>query len=258
MIKHDFRQAMCNLYFPCAVIALVVFLVYGDYEDIFYGGSDGLLGMLQYSVTLSYLPYLIPVLVVMPYAGCLQEELHSGYRYSTLSRSNRRAYLRGKIVTAFFSGVLVMLLSILIFLLIAGSVSYYGFSIGGYEIFGQYGTLQRLFNMKMPGVVLILKIFLLLLYAGYWSLLSLLCVLLVKNQYLALALPFFINLVTRYCAMSLGLYVLHPYYHTLSLGVQFPNAPLGGVPISVGYYLISYVVFGWLFCKKMKEVWNDE
>ncbi|MBQ3783570.1 MAG: hypothetical protein II838_09040 [Lachnospiraceae bacterium] len=258
MIKHDIRQAICNLYFPVAVLVMVVFLLYGDYEDIFYGGSDGLLGMLQYSSTLSYVPYMIPIVAALPYAGALQEELRSGYGYSTLSRSSKTAYLRGKILTAMGSGAAVMLLASILFLIIAGNCTHYGFTIGGYEIFNHYGTLQSMIEGKQMILVLVIKIVLLSFYAAFWSLLSLVCVVMAKNQYLALAFPFFANLVIRYCVAYLHLFYLHPFYHTLSGYVLFPKAKMAGIPISVGYFIVSYFLLGWLFGKKMEDKWKNE
>lgn len=247
MIKHDMRQAFLNIYFPIAVVAAFAFLFYGDYEDIIYGGADGILGILQYSSTLSYVPYILPVVAALPYAGCYYEEIHSGYYYFSQFRCNRKKYAMGKTVTALISGMTVTMIACVLFLVAAGLVNCYGFRIGGYEMFYGSGNLLSFFHSGHNWIVLLCKVLLLCMCSGFWALVSLLSVAVMKNQYVALAMPFFLNVLIKYCVEYIGLQGIHPYYHSLALSSVTEQFPLGGIPVNIGYFLVAYVILFFVF-----------
>ena len=125
--------------------------------------------------------YILPVVATLPYSAQLIDEIKGGYIRICLSRTNRKEYIRSKLLTTFICGGEVLMIGAVLSVG-AAFIIFSGISEKGVS---EDGNLIRLIKLMI----------LLFLLGGLYSLMGLFSSVIVNNRYLAWTGAFIIEFI---------------------------------------------------------------
>ena len=186
--------------------------------------------------------YLLPILVVLPYADSYCKERKSGYEKNILVRSSRKKYRVAKCIAVFLSGGFVT--ASVVFMNLMWTFCYVPYrepisSSGTSLITGK--TMLGLFYFEHPFIVCLLYILGIFMFSGAVALISLLISEFTTNVFTVSLTPFLIvmffnSILVEEAGCYLPLYFLNPYS---SSGHMFFMIPL----VCTVVVTIVYIVF---------------
>lgn len=250
------------------VLAMMLgFCIYSRYDM-------GILYALDYSISLGYLPFFLPIAAVFP-ACYMQRYLNrKGVSQLILFRSNRRSYILSNLFSAHLSGMVVVAVSFLLFTLVCflnlwpdpvtlqvdgkvlSYVEYEGELLPwdvevNYEQVGYFYCIlnDSAFYYAFPFfaehhvIFYLVKGLLLMLQGGMYTMISLACYALLQNHYVALVFPFLCWVAFNFAATTTQCAWLDSGQLTLT-GAMASEAPYGGLSYFVVYIAVVFLLCG--------------
>jgi hypothetical protein len=260
-----------KLVFSPGTVAGVLLLYVGSVLStlIFIGEPFcSVLYMMEDSVSLGMPAFLLSVAVVLPVARLQYCETSTGYHHFLMARSGVVKYLVSKIVAAAISGMVIMLLTALLYiatLLLAGNPllgeglnsALSGSTIEAYQDAVDNGTAEaflsaasfydRLLLTERYGTLLVIFLTAYVINGALWPVLCLGTFAFTQNKYLVAAVPFVLNTLGSYTFQRLQLFFLDSTQMLLD-GVM-RNTACGGLVYIVVFTLCGILLSGgiWSF-----------
>jgi len=232
-IKVDIKRSLYNLPFGIAsLVTLLIVILGAGFQMLFpEGAADGLAPyyhsmLVDTGLASDIKLMLVPVLSTLPYTTAFLEDYTSGYLRFYLLRSEKEAYIKGKLLAVFLSGGLCLFVGII--------TSYFLL----YLFFSPMELLDT--EMVSPFLGILTKALLFLVAGGFWSSVGFWFANLTLSRYMAYAAPFVIDhvLVILQERYFLNLYVLNPKEW---LTVTQPW-PLGAWGVMIMLLLLSFII----------------
>ncbi len=205
---------------------------------------EDLLYCYEYTIGLGVAGFFLPVATVLPIC-LLERQMNAGIRGLCLARSSRRSFSFGAVLGAVVSGMAVALGAFVLFTVFCALYnphSYFGdgMAYNGQSVFSQVPLYAALYEHPVLHYLTMGGVF--TLNGSLWPAISLACLSFTSNQYLALAAPFVLRVVTGYFAQSFQLFFLDPGQLLLKVGIMSFTFG-GGIP-----YILIYCATVILIC----------
>lgn len=225
------RFYLRNVIFSPATIISIIGLYFSMVIGVWPFDVNGILYSYQYTISLGFTPFFIPVASVLPFCyfqHMLEREKAS---YFILIRSKNILYTFTVCLGAVISGMVVMFGAFALFtitcILAPGSNAIHIDSMFSYaETFYQVLLDHPYHLYALMGIVFAIN-------GTIWPTISLLCFSITSNRYVALSVPFIAYILMGYFAQSISCYFLDPGQLLLKgIASQWVG---GGIP-----YLLIY------------------
>lgn len=202
--------------------------------------NNDLLYLYEYSISLGYASFLLPVASVIPVAYFYYHEATTSYTWFVLGRGTKNWYIVSRILATMLSGACVILLAAAFFF-VTEALLCVGNPIIGPGLLSGYGSFfQALANRQAYGMILTIMLIALTLNGMLWPLVCLAVYALTSNKYVVIATPFVFRTLLSYLAQSIECYLLDPTQLLLK-GIM-RNTAGGGIV----YVLIYCFILGGL------------
>lgn len=207
-IQSDINRALCSKGFIMGIAGLIVVIVFASLESFIgitrvaeplengYHAKVILKALESDAFTLA-----LPILCALPFTTAFVDDMKSGFIKQYLSRTNRKQYIKGKLIACGLSGGLVLFAGVLTAFLMA------------YLVFTPMELALVEGQTAEPYLAqLIVKAFILALSGVFWSLVGFTFAALTMNRYMAYASPFILYyvLIILHERYFEWLYVLYP------------------------------------------------
>jgi len=232
-IKTDIKRSLYNLPFGIAILAALLTVILGPGFQMLFpkGASEGLSPfyhsmLVEAGLSSDAMLMLVPILCTLPYTTAFLDDYTSGYLRFYLLRSEKGAYIKGKLLAVFLSGGLCLFVGI-----IAAYFLLYLF----------YSPLEILDTESIsPFLGILTKALLFTAAGGFWASVGFWFANLTLSRYMAYAAPFVLDhvLVILQERYFLNLYVLNPKEW---LTVIQPW-PLGAWGVMIMLVLLSLII----------------
>lgn len=173
---------------------------------------------------------LVPLLSALPFSWSLSSERRSGYSCQVILRVGSLNYYGAKLIVAFISGALVLLLPLALnFCACMCFAPFYTPEIDGATVFGIYeDSFWSFFFYNVPGIYLFFRASMIVVFGGLWSAFLLALSFVIRRQIPLLVVPYIALLFLKY----VNELILIPF-----VGFQEDLTPFG--------YLRSFPVSGY-------------
>jgi len=202
------RFYLRNVIFSRAMIISIIGLYFSMIIGVWPFEVNGILYNYQYTISLGFTPFFIPVASVLPFCYFQHMLENSKSRYFFIIRSRKMLYTFTICLGAIISGMVVMFGAFILFTITCafapGSNAVHIESMFSYaETFYQSLLDRPNYLYILMGVVFVIN-------GAIWPTVSLLCFLITSNRYMALSIPFIIYILMGYFAQSKSYYFLDP------------------------------------------------
>lgn len=232
-IKTDIKRSLYNLPFGIASLVTLLTVILGSGFQMLFpkGASEGLAPyyhsmLVETGLASGVMLMLVPILCTLPYTTAFLEDYTSGYLRFYLLRSEKEAYIKGKLLAVFLSGGLCFF---------AGTIAAY------FLLDLIYSPMELLdTGMVSPFLSIFTKALLYMIAGGFWASVGFWFANLTLSRYMAYAAPFvlFHVLVILQERYFLDLYVLNPK-EWLTVTQAWP---LGAWGVMIMLLLLSFII----------------
>lgn len=232
MVRVELRKYILSPIFLFAVILFYFSLVFSCVEI----ESSDLLYYYEYSITLGFAAFLLPVASVIPVAYFYYHEATTSYTWFVLSRGTKKRYVVSRILATALSGACVVLAATALFF-VTEALLCGGKPTIGPGFLGDYGTVfQVLIDQQAYQAILGIMLSALTINGMLWPLICLAAYALTSNKYVIIAAPFIFRTLLSYLAQAIRCFPLDPAQLLLK-GVM-RNTAGGGIVYVLIYFLI--------------------
>lgn len=262
MVKTELKKIVCRVetYICVALIVLCFFLGICDDLELFLKKDFMIPDFCFFynSIFTGIVYTVLPILCVLPIVLSLWDENNSGYGNMVLIRTKKSSYITSKIISTIFSGIYIVILASVIFLLIlklfgVGNVTDAVNSIAGMSdtIYYDWAIDGKWFR----GLILI--VFCFALTTIPWTMIALVSAQFVKNKYLLVAIPLLINKIMIFiCYAYEELFLFNPVTWNVSTSVMVTEK-MGGlyyvVKVMIIIVIICSVLYNALFRRRLRN-----
>ncbi len=207
-LKMDISRAILTFRFICICLIVTIFLFIGSFSEFKF--AKDVLYLYKYSMEISGLGFLTPLLSSLPYSSGFLDDYENKYFRNILIRSSIKDYTWSKIITCSLSGGLSLLIGIGSFLLIL-SFKYPLVSQDSqnYKYFAEKTVGGTFLTGDNPEIYFLICLFLIFLSGVFWSSVALAISSVITNRFVTYSIPFvlsyFSNVILKIISPSLQL-----------------------------------------------------
>lgn len=252
MVKTEIKKIVCRFETYICVALIVACLFMGIFDDLelFLKKEYSQPDFCYYynSIFIGIISTVLPIICVIPIVLSMWDENNSGYGNMVLVRTKKSRYIVSKIIAAVISGLYVVILGSMIFLLILKFMGVGNVTDNINSIVGLSDTIYYKWAIEgkwFGGLVLV--VFCFALTTIPWTMIALLAAQYIKNKYLLIAIPLLINKIMIFVCYSYDeLFLFNPVTWNVSTNIMITEK-MGGLYFVLKVMAIVIVIFSIIY-----------